>query len=109
MAVLGQTSPGRAEQIYLDDQPCCSLGASRRAPGADTSHLPRNTRWPTGSIRQTAPCGPSQGGAQPCTLRSQRLSHDQGCVEQSPTARAKNIQADPSDRLISLPVRGVGG
>ena len=35
MAVLGQTSPDRAEQIYLDDQPCCSLGASRRAPGAD--------------------------------------------------------------------------
>lgn len=57
MVALGQTSPERAEQIYLDTQPCRPLGAPRRAPGADTSHLPRNTRW-----HQT------DRSARPCTL-----------------------------------------
>lgn len=106
MAVLGQTSPDRAEQIYLDTQHCRPLGASRRAPVADTSHLPRNTRW-----HQTDCSAWPVTGRGPAlhTLGSRWLSRDQGCAELIPIARVKSIQADPPDRHISLPVRGVGG
>lgn len=93
---LGQTSPDDAEQIYLGDQPCRPLSAPRQATRADTPLLPGapdGTQGPSDRLLQ--------GGAQPCTRGSRRLSR-----ELVPTARAKNIQADPPDRHTSLPVPG---
>lgn len=51
---------------------------------------------------------PSQGGAQPCTLRSRRLSHDQGCAELIPVAKVKTHRLTPSNRHMSLPVCEAG-